>query len=83
MIASVSPLFGTERTFERPREGLVERLWLADYRLIAWAIEKTTKLSGTTLVRKHLIGAAKLMRARTTTFSKDPAHVDIQEANTP
>ncbi len=25
MIASVIPLFGAERTFERPREGLIER----------------------------------------------------------
>ena len=32
MIASVSRLFGVERTFERPREGLVERLRLADRR---------------------------------------------------
>jgi hypothetical protein len=30
MIASVIPLFGAERTFERPREGLIERLCLAD-----------------------------------------------------
>lgn len=30
MIASVSPLFGAERTFERPSEGLLERLWLAE-----------------------------------------------------
>jgi hypothetical protein len=29
MIASVIPLFGAERTFERPREGLIERLCLA------------------------------------------------------
>jgi hypothetical protein len=30
MITSASPLFRAQRTFERPSEGLVERLWLAD-----------------------------------------------------
>jgi hypothetical protein len=29
MIASVSQLLGVERTFERPRESLAGRLWLA------------------------------------------------------
>jgi hypothetical protein len=29
MNASVRPLFGVDRTFERPRKALVDRLWLA------------------------------------------------------
>jgi hypothetical protein len=37
MIASVRPLSGAQEMFERPREGLVERLWLAGHCLMRCA----------------------------------------------